>query len=303
MSTATGSAPPPPPPPSGSDPNKHLPGHNVAGTYPDGDGSSFEKAAWVIGSDRTHSRHWVVHRRTEAIKWVRCNMKEAVMDLETGYDVYDAATRRKVSFKYKGGRGPRLYEAFAEQMWEVVAEEWARVERHEDVGGEDLAEDADEEYENSGDRIFDVGFTRSSPISSGLYSSRNSPNGHLSSPVAGPRTPFRQEQTSLSPAGQRSGGSRGRGSGGSLSSPTGRSSERLPFTADGHESFGSPNSRRGKSSGAGSSGAGSASKYGQRKRLETGTGPWCDLESVCGQTPIDEDASTLQIVSRTEHAM
>jgi hypothetical protein len=134
------SAPPPPPPPGGNDPRKNFPGHNSAGSKDGGDGRSMATAIWTTGARNKNSRHFIVNRQLEPVhKWVRCHLGDAVMESETGFDVYDSMTGRRVHFNYVGVPQNR-YAAFYAQDWEITQEEQARVARHESVGGEDLME-------------------------------------------------------------------------------------------------------------------------------------------------------------------
>ena len=136
------SAPPPPPPPGGNDPRKGGFGHNEPGSYSwiNGDGSSKDQAQWVTGEHQKYGRHFIVHHRTEAIKWVRCKLRNAIEYEDMGYEVFDSLTGRRARFEFRGMPKRHRFEAFFAQEWDVILEERARIERHQTFAGESVLE-------------------------------------------------------------------------------------------------------------------------------------------------------------------
>lgn len=104
MSAAT--APPPPPPPGGNDPRKFFSGQGAPGKE---DALTKETAMWVIGARNKHKCHFIVHRRTEGIKWIRCHFKHAIEDFKTGFEVYDSVDSNRVRFVIKGAAPKRTF--------------------------------------------------------------------------------------------------------------------------------------------------------------------------------------------------
>jgi hypothetical protein len=100
-----------------------------------GDGSTKEKATWVVGSDKD-ARSFVVKQGST---FVRCNLTNALDFNDTGYHVFDPRTGRRVKFVWKGP-GRSQFQAFAHQYWEILQEEDASLARGDRLPGEDLGE-------------------------------------------------------------------------------------------------------------------------------------------------------------------
>ncbi|KAL1799922.1 hypothetical protein ACET3X_000264 [Alternaria dauci] len=115
-----------------------------------GDGSSMERATWVVGSDKT-ARSFIVKQGST---FVRCNLTNALDFNDTGYHVFDPPTGRRVKFVWKGPGRPQ-FQAFSHQYWEIQQEEEDSLARGDRLPGEDLSEDAEEEYDIAGDSVFD----------------------------------------------------------------------------------------------------------------------------------------------------
>jgi hypothetical protein len=100
-----------------------------------GDGSTKEKATWVVGSDK-NARSFIVRQGQH---YVRCNLANALDFNDMGYHVFDIPTGRRVKFVWKGPGRPQ-FQAFAHQYWEIQQEELASLVRGDRLPGEDLGE-------------------------------------------------------------------------------------------------------------------------------------------------------------------
>ncbi|KNG49524.1 duf676-domain-containing protein [Stemphylium lycopersici] len=211
----------PPPPPGGNDTRKFGPSIPL-GANKGGDGSSKEKATWITGTSEEvkKGRHFIVDRMGT---WVRCSLNHALLDSDTGYAVYASWNGRRVRFQWIGPVRAR-YEAFEYQYWQIIQEEQGRVARHEPLTGEDLGEDAEEEYEIAGEAVFD---TVPSTTSRGTQDNPFSPS-------------------SGSERGSASRGSVGSGSGDPFSTPRGRGSCSSGRARQGREPPLSPSAGKGK---------------------------------------------------------
>ncbi|EOA82721.1 hypothetical protein ACJQWK_04669 [Exserohilum turcicum] len=138
--------------PGGNDPRKPGP-NRPPGANDGGDGSSKENATWVAGTPEEvrKGRHYIVNRMGT---WVRCSFNHALMDSTAGFPVYASWNGRRVRFRWNGP-GPAQYQAFEYQNWQIVQEEEDRIARHEPLASENLAEEAEAEFEADGDTVFD----------------------------------------------------------------------------------------------------------------------------------------------------
>jgi hypothetical protein len=100
-----------------------------------GDGSTIEKATWVVGSDK-NAQSFVVKQVTT---FIRCNLTNALDFSDAGNQVFDPPTGRRVKFVWKGTGRPQ-FQAFAHQYWEIQQEEDASLARRDRLPGEDLGE-------------------------------------------------------------------------------------------------------------------------------------------------------------------
>ncbi|KAI4945621.1 hypothetical protein J4E91_007964 [Alternaria rosae] len=133
-----------------SSPPQYGPTALPQGANDGGDGSTMDKASWVASSNK-NARSFIVLQGKD---YVRCNMGDALQFYDTGYRVFDPPTGRRVKFQYTGSGRPQ-FGAFAHQYWEIQMEEHASLVRRDRLPGEDLGEDAEEEYEVAGDSAFD----------------------------------------------------------------------------------------------------------------------------------------------------
>jgi hypothetical protein len=101
-----------------------------------GDGSSMEKAKWVVGSDPTEP-YFVC--KPPGPDWIRCNLNEALLYDDMAVRVFDPPTGRRVKFDWQG-KGRPNFQAFAHQYWNITLEEEAAVARHDRTNDEDLGE-------------------------------------------------------------------------------------------------------------------------------------------------------------------
>ncbi|KAG9192700.1 hypothetical protein G6011_11434 [Alternaria panax] len=115
-----------------------------------GDGSTMDKATWVVNSDK-NARSFIVKQGST---FVRCNLTNALDFNDMGYHVFDPPTGRRVKFVWKGNGHPQ-FQAFAHQYWKVWQEEEASLAKRDRLPREDLGEDAEEEFKIAGDRVFD----------------------------------------------------------------------------------------------------------------------------------------------------
>ncbi|CAN9096303.1 unnamed protein product [Alternaria alternata] len=189
-----------------------------------GDGSSIRTATWVVGSDK-NARSFVVKQGSA---FVRCNLANALDFNDMNYHVFDPPTGRRVKFVWKGPGRPQ-FQAFAHQYWEIQQEEQDSLARGDRLPGEDLSEDAEEEYDIAGDAVFDhverlptqptqqTNSASSPPSSSRNFSSSPPSGGYGRGSPSTPRGrgPASQPGSGRDSSGRGSGTPRGRGSGGS----------------------------------------------------------------------------------------
>ncbi|KAH6860214.1 hypothetical protein B0T12DRAFT_393401 [Alternaria alternata] len=189
-----------------------------------GDGSSMKTATWVVGSDK-NARSFVVK---QGPAFVRCNLTDALDFNDMHYHVFDPPTGRRVKFVWKGPGRPQ-FQAFAHQYWEIQQEEEDSLARGDRLPGEDLSEDAEEDYDIAGDAVFDrvertptqlthqINSASSPPSSSRNFSSSPPSGGYGRGSPSTPRGhgPVSQPGSGRGSSARGSGTPRGRGSGGS----------------------------------------------------------------------------------------
>jgi hypothetical protein len=106
-----------------------------------GDGTSAKTALWSKQLwDNPRQRQFLVHRRTQpsSSRWARCTEQEARYDAETGFTVWELGARAGRLVDLLTGRDGRpQFVPFQWQLDEVIAEERARIARHEPIPGEE----------------------------------------------------------------------------------------------------------------------------------------------------------------------
>ncbi|KAI4693367.1 uncharacterized protein J4E88_001738 [Alternaria novae-zelandiae] len=224
-----------------SNPPQYGPTALPQGANDGGDGSSLDKATWVAGSDK-NARSFIILQGKD---YVRCNMGDALQFYDSGYRVFDPPTGRRVKFQYTQPGRPK-FGAFEHQYWEIQMEEHASLVRGDRLPGEDLGEDAEEEYETAGDAVFD---RVEQPPSTPSRSTRGSPA--MSPPSGG-----RGRGSPSTPRGPSSGGQPGSGRG---SAGRGSNTPRGRGSAGSRRGQGSPQSPTSPSFGKGKGPAGSPS--------------------------------------------
>ncbi|KAF7681368.1 hypothetical protein GT037_000344 [Alternaria burnsii] len=204
-----------------------------------GDGSSIRTATWVVGSDKNARSFFVKQDST----FVRCNLANALDFNDMNYHVFDPPTNRRIKFVWKGPGRPQ-FQAFAHQYWEIQQEEQDSLARGDRLPGEDLSEDAEEEYDIAGDAVFDhierlpiqpthqINSASSPPSSSRNFSSSPPSGGYGRGSPSTPRGrgPTSQPGSGRDSSGRGSGTPRGRGSGGSGGSGQDQGSPKSPMS-------------------------------------------------------------------------
>jgi hypothetical protein len=116
-------------------------GSQGSGARVRGDGTTAKTALWSNQLwDNPRQRQFLVHRRTQPppARWIRCTEQEAHYDAETGFTVWELGARAGRRVDLLTGRDGRVqFVPFQWQMDEIVAEEQARVARHEPTPGEE----------------------------------------------------------------------------------------------------------------------------------------------------------------------